>query len=279
MVVADRDRVRVADRALRGLGRGPHADAGHEPQPGQRVGRGQVGASSSRAATRRGPDRPLPVDADAGPVPVPGRDVEQPGRGGGTRIPAGAGPGAGVAVPLQQRTARPRGPRWPVTFCSRTAGTSASKTRPVRATRRPWCSRCSSASTGAGRRTRPSSCAPSRSGTRSSSQSAPGPQAVGRALAAAACRSASVAGPSGVAPPARTAAGAPVRIGSPRAAAQRPQRAGTSTGRSDRPADPWRSRPAVIAAHTSEENRTRRRPSRTPGQTRAPRRSSLPAPM
>ena len=58
-------------------------------------------------------------------------------RGGGTtRIPAGAGPGAASPY-LSSRNRQALWASRPTTFCSRTAGTSASKTRPVRPTRSP----------------------------------------------------------------------------------------------------------------------------------------------
>ena len=56
--------------------------------------------------------------------------------GGQTRSPAGPGPGAGSPCRFTSQRHAPRASR-PVTFCSSTAGTSASKTRPVRITRRP----------------------------------------------------------------------------------------------------------------------------------------------
>ena len=97
---------------------------------------------------------------------------------GASRMPSGAGPGAGVPKRVSSR----RQARWAsstVTFCSRTAGISDSSTSPVRTSRSPGWRRWASRSTGcaAGSKPEGSSSAPSSAGRRSSSQSAPGPHA------------------------------------------------------------------------------------------------------
>ncbi len=56
--------------------------------------------------------------------------------GGQTRMPGGTGPGAGRPN-LSSSRRQARCASTPVTFCSRTAGTRASMTSPVRPMRRP----------------------------------------------------------------------------------------------------------------------------------------------
>ena len=88
------------------------------------------------------------------------------------------GPGAGSPQPrISPR--RPRHASVPVTFCSRIAGTRASRTAPVRPSRIPRWRRSSSATRGWSRGSKParSSSSPIRSGTASRSRSAPGPHA------------------------------------------------------------------------------------------------------
>ena len=96
---------------------------------------------------------------------------------GGTRMPSGAGPGA--ASP--NRLTSVRNEAWaslPVTFCSSTAGTSASTTRPVRGTRSPGCRAAESTSRGwRGRKPSAASRAPSRSGSPAMTSAAPCPHA------------------------------------------------------------------------------------------------------
>ena len=176
VVVADADRVRVAERALRGLGRRPHADAGDDPQPRQRRSSAQVGALLQPAGHgRRGADRPLPleVDAEAGASPRSGcRAAPAPPAAPAARR-AGRAPGA---VPVQQGAPGParldagdllledgRHER-----LQHQAGRAAAAG--------PGRARSSSASTRyAARRPAPTSRrrSPSSAGTRSSSQSAP----------------------------------------------------------------------------------------------------------
>ena len=85
--------------------------------------------------------------------------------GGQTRSPSGAGPGAGR--PNRRSSSRQvRNASRPTTFCSSTAGTSASSTRPDRPMRPPACRKASSRSSGwAGRKSPGRSRAPSRSGS------------------------------------------------------------------------------------------------------------------
>ncbi len=167
-------------------------------------------ASSSRAATAaavmivwaRTPSTPARCQSQEG--------MRAQARGGGnTRMPPGAGPGAGDPW----ARSRNRQARWasrPTTFCSSTAGTSASKTRPVRPTRRP-AYRSASAPITAWRAAKParSSWKPSWAGTRSSSQLAPGPQAWAVTVAPR-DPTRSVAGPSGVSDVRQTAPAASV---------------------------------------------------------------------
>ena len=60
--------------------------------------------------------------------------ARHPAADGGTRMPAGAGPGAGFPYQVTSRRKAAIASR-PITFCSSTAGTNASITRPVRGTR------------------------------------------------------------------------------------------------------------------------------------------------
>ncbi len=121
---------------------------------------------------------------------------------GNTRIPSGAGPGAASPSRPTSR-AQERRASSPVTFCSSTAGTNDSSTRPVRGTRQPVERRHASRRSGwsGTKPARPaSSAAPSRVGKVSPSQSAPGPQAriVTTEAEPASTTRCWVAGPSGV---------------------------------------------------------------------------------
>ncbi len=85
--------------------------------------------------------------------------------GGNTRMPAGAGPGAGSPC-LSSSSRHARWASSPTTFCSSTAGTSASSTRAERPIRVPRCRRASSRSSGcAGANPSGSSSAPSMPGS------------------------------------------------------------------------------------------------------------------
>ena len=96
VVVADRDRVRVARGALPDLGGGPDPDAGQGPQAPVGLGRVQPPACSSRPATSA-----AVMIVRARTPSTPARCQSQDGmrahvRGGGTtRIPPGPGPGPG----------------------------------------------------------------------------------------------------------------------------------------------------------------------------------------
>ncbi len=97
--------------------------------------------------------------------------------GGNTRMPRGAGPGAGA--PYRYISVRQaRCASIPTTFCSSTAGTSASSTWWLRPTRRPACrAAISRSSWWPGSKPARSSPPPSMSGRVASSHAAPGPQA------------------------------------------------------------------------------------------------------
>ena len=104
--------------------------------------------SSSRSATRH-----APMIVRARTSSTPARCHSQDGmsvqvRGGGqTRIPGGAGPGAG-SPNLSTSSRHARLASAPTTFCSSTAGTSASNTRPDRPIRSAGCRRSISPSSG-----------------------------------------------------------------------------------------------------------------------------------
>ena len=143
-----------------------------------------------------------------------------------------AGPGAGspyVRISVRQARQASR----PVTFCSSTAGTSDSRTRPVRGTRQPGCRRHSSRTTGwRGRKPLGSSSAPSIAGSSSSTRPAPGPQAVAAtSYPELVTTSRTVAGPSTV----RVAHQTPARptwiVGSPDPRDSGPSVVTRSTGR------------------------------------------------
>ena len=141
---------------------------------------------------------------------------------GTTRIPAGAGPGAGDPCHVSSRR-QARCASMLTTFCSSTAGTRASSTRSVRLIRRPGSCCTRSRSRGcAGRKAAGSSRAPSRSGRVSSSHAAPSPQAAARILVPSAVASAgqirasrSVPGPSGVSDVRQMAPSSMRSVGSP----------------------------------------------------------------
>ncbi len=114
-------------------------------------------------------------------------------------MPRGAGPGAG----RPNLVSRMRQARWAsmlTTFCSSTAGTRASITRWLRPMRKPLCRAASWRTSGCGPGSKPSrwSAAPSISGSVSSSQAAPGPQAAAAMSWPRSGSTRKVAGPSGV---------------------------------------------------------------------------------
>ena len=182
VVVADAHRVRMAERALRGLGRRPLADAGDQPQPGE-DGRRRVDSSSRRADGRGGADRSC-----CRLMSTPIRCQSQVGMSrntcgaGGTRIGTGCRPGRRRAVPQQQHAPRPPrlhagdllledGGHQRVDDQAGRAQPHA-RTRPQHLRQRGIARATSTAVQ--------SSSAPSSAGTRSSSQAAPSPHACGR---------------------------------------------------------------------------------------------------
>ena len=119
----------------------PRADSGQRQQ--QAIDRGRIrrvrrgGALELVGIRRADPRRLRPPPVDSGLVPVPRRQVPASARpSGNTRMPAGAGPGAGSPCRVTSRRQAAAASR-PITFCSSTAGISASSTRPVRGTRSP----------------------------------------------------------------------------------------------------------------------------------------------
>ncbi|MCO5606194.1 hypothetical protein L7F22_060381 [Adiantum nelumboides] len=232
--VAEADRVRVAPGALRDLGRGPHPDARDAAQQHPALLPAQLGGPFQPVGDDGGvQDRRPPGVVDAGPVPLPLGHRRICSGVGGTRMPAGttpAGPGAGD--PNRRASSRnERRASVPVTFCSSTAGSSASHTRPVEPSRSPGRRRCASATSGwCATNADGSSSAPSSDGSRSTSQAAPGPQPVARTVPcgppSARRRIATVAGPAGVVETRQiTAPSTAVRqVGSPR-----PRRSGART--------------------------------------------------
>ena len=253
----------------------------HTPTPGTTRSRASASAgaipphSSSRPATvaaARSARCRLPS--------TPARCQSQPGMpsstsgAGGTRMPAGTGPGAGVPYRHSRKRHACRASA-PVTFCSSTAGTSASRTRPVRGTRRPGWRRATSRSSGQrGVKVAGSSRAPSRSGTPATAHSAPGPHAVACTSPGDGTRSASVAGPCGVSATRQNAPSATRCAGSPRPRTSGPRVARTSTGRPGRhtvSATPTGPATAVMRRWRSGPRRRRgRRPAR-PGRRPAAR--------
>ena len=243
VVVAHRDRVRVAECTLRDLGRGPGADAGQRPHPGgclggryvgkelEPAGRAPAAVTTVRERDRSTPARCHSQDGTVAQVRASGWTQSPPGR-------RSTGPGAGS--PYRRTSVRKaRHASRPVTFCSRTAGTSDSSTRRDRGTRQPACRRQVSRRTGcAGSKPAGSSAAPSRSGRVSSDQPAPGPHARISTSPSRRTRSTVVAGPSGVrAPrhrPAAVAGRSTRKVGSPLPRRIGPRIAATSTGQPGR---------------------------------------------
>ena len=187
VIVTHADRVGVAAGPLPDLGRRPRPDAGQRAQAASASAPGSTQIASSRPATRprwrwsgRGPPRPR---RDASPTTGWPATSRQAGRPASRPVP-----GREPASPCQASSRRQaRCASTLTTFCSSTAGTSASSTRPVRLMRSPASCLASSRSRGwSGWNAAGSSLAPSRSGTMSSSQAAPSPQA--RALNAGPAR-------------------------------------------------------------------------------------------
>ena len=118
---------------------------------------------------------------------------------GQTRIPVGAGPGAGDPN-LVTSSRHDRQASRPTTRCSSTAGTSDSKTSVVRGMRSPGTARRVRSSSGCRELSRSdqSSSAPSSSGTCATAHSAPLPQAVDRIAPPGSTARCRVAGPAGV---------------------------------------------------------------------------------
>ena len=135
----------------------------------------------------------------ARPVPLPGRDAPPDlGEAGTPACPAGTGRAPGPPIPEQQPPPGPVRLHARTTFCSSTAGTSASMTRPVRPMRSPGRRRASWWSTGCtGIKPAGSSSAPSAAGSVRSSQDAPGPQAAARMVSGGAAAPAAGAAPAG----------------------------------------------------------------------------------
>src|ERR1700739_2876569 len=96
---------------------------------------------------------------------------------GGTRMCAGAGPGAGAPY-FVTSTRQDRNESAPATRCSSTAGINASRTRDVRPSRRCGALRCAAAIVGScGENPVASSSAASMDGSESANSAAPSPQA------------------------------------------------------------------------------------------------------
>ena len=207
----------------------------HGPIPGSDRSRRSASAgvipaiSSSRSATRAAP---MIVRARTRSTPArchAQEGMRDPGTGGGhTRIPGGAGPGAGS--PYRSMSIRQaRVASAPTTFCSSMAGTSASNTRPDRPIRSAGCRRSSRAATGApagsrsGRRPRPAARAGRRAprrrrGPRPSVSTVEPSRAARRTAPSGAARpwTRMVAGPSGVSDVRHTAPdGSTRKAGSP----------------------------------------------------------------
>ena len=220
-------------------------------------------------------DRAGPVRADAGTVPGP-RGHPAPALRRRHHPQAGrCRTGSGLAVRDESRR-HDRRASCPVTFCSSTLGTSASGTRLVRGTRQPRCRRHTSRSNGCcgSKASAPQSPAPSRSGSESTSQAAPGPHATHLDRSPPTIRSRCVAGPSGVSAVRHSPAASIRRVGSPP-----PRRSGPSVTRGRR-GDPGArcGRSASAAGPSSLDVRTERSGSATPTQMRAPAASSQSAP-
>ena len=145
MEVADAHRVVVAQRPDADLGRGPRPDPGHGGQP--RVGLGERQVDDRLEPGRPGGDPPDEV----GPALLDAERVVgvvgERGEGGRRRTEPEPPFGRARAPPRRGRGSRPSHARrasWPVTFCSRMAGTSDSRTAPVRGIRTPGARRASS---------------------------------------------------------------------------------------------------------------------------------------
>ncbi len=99
-----------------------------------------VWSSPAGRPGRRGARRPAPYCARWGSTPARCHSHEGMAAHcsavGKTRMPAGAGPGAGSPNRMLSRRQAAKASR-PTTFCSITAAIRASRTRPVRGTRRP----------------------------------------------------------------------------------------------------------------------------------------------
>ena len=186
VVVADRHRVRVPAGPLAHLGRGPRR-------------RSRAATRSRRSASAElhrhdllqppghlggADDGAGPHPLHPGPVPLPGRDPPPGGRGRRHPHARRGGPGAGPPN-RSSRYRQARRASAPTTFCSSTAGTRASSTRPVRPIRTPWYRVDSSRSTGwAGSKPARSSSAPSAPGSDGQQPGRPRPPGAG-----AQCRS------------------------------------------------------------------------------------------
>ena len=225
--VADAHRVGVAEGAAHDLRGGPGTDAGKRSQPARRLGGG---------ARRIQPGGPRRCAADD--VGAPALDAERVegvvrqarqggGAGGRSRSP---GPGAGSPW-WRSRAAYARNASVPVTFCSRTVGRRAWKTRRVCGRRSPGLARWRrrrigwTAVNASGR-----SASPTRSGAPSMACSAPGPHAVASRRIGDASRRRSVAGPSGVRKASQASPDARRIVRSPRPWASGPSVAGRSSG-------------------------------------------------
>ena len=137
VVVAERDRVGVAERPLPHLGAGPLADARAGCAAAGRPPSAGTVAVRSSVRPRARPSRP--------PATGPGRcaasATPRTGWCAASRRPAGPtargrAPGPGARSPYRwTRRRNPAKASWPVTFCSMIAGTSASITSPVRPSR------------------------------------------------------------------------------------------------------------------------------------------------
>src|ERR1700722_5884573 len=108
VVVADRDRVRVARRPLPGLGRGPYPDAGDGPQLAVGLLVADLEQPLKRRSDRRSPDDRLrPDPLHPGPVPLPGRNAPPHGRLGKHPHPPRCRPGRLGPELVQQDLPRP----------------------------------------------------------------------------------------------------------------------------------------------------------------------------
>ena len=162
-------------------------------------------------------------------------------------MPSGAGPGAGS--PASRSSARhTRFASVVVTFCSRTAGTSASQVRSVRLSRSHGVVRCSRLSSGwpAQSSAPASSAAPSHPGPAGRPTPRPDPQAWMRTSPPATVRR-TVAAPSGVVVTRHVPSGANRSVGSPTPRRCTPSVRRTSSGQSGRKAD---SKAGAVALRT-----------------------------